>query len=236
MFAAEAAQLNDYLVETAALLLASIPADPANPTKDETDSITRHPDVTRLWKANEAIVKQALASTIPDLLFLKSKGELSAGKMWKKVKEEFEKRLKMMTVNLRRKLQEEHYPENGDVKAHLSKLEALCKELTTMSTDPGDDNFIAILLGSLPTSYDPYVAALTATSALLSQTITPNVYVRGISNEADCRRIKSCVKEEKEAAFNTNGCSSGHIRQSQGSRCSSMIECYNCHKKGHIKA
>ncbi len=61
MFAAEAAQLDDYLVETAAPPSVPVPADPANPTKEETNSINRHPGVVRLWKANKAIVKQALA-------------------------------------------------------------------------------------------------------------------------------------------------------------------------------
>ncbi|KAJ7187493.1 hypothetical protein GGX14DRAFT_485497 [Mycena pura] len=102
-----------------------------------------------------------------------------------------------------------------------------------MTADPGDDNFIAILLGSLPESYDPYLAALTATSALLNQTIDPDTYIRGIGDEADRRGIKNRAKEEKEAAYNANGGSAGHGRR--GKR-SSTVECYNCHKKGHIKA
>ncbi len=64
-------------------------------------------------------MKQEIASTIPDSLFLKVKGEVTAGKMWEKVKDEFKKKSKMMTVDLCRKLQEEHCPENGDVKTHL---------------------------------------------------------------------------------------------------------------------
>ncbi len=196
VFAAKAAQLDDYLVETAAPLSVPVPADPANPTKEETNSINCHPGVVQLWKANKAIVKQALASTIPNLLFLKVKGKLLAGKMWKRVKEEFEKRSKMMTVDLCKKLQKKRCPENSNVKAHLLKLKALCKELTAMEADLGNNNFIAILLSSLPTLYDPYLAALTATSALLSQTNTLNVYIHSISNKANCWRIKSCIKKE----------------------------------------
>ncbi|KAK0232791.1 hypothetical protein IW262DRAFT_1258748, partial [Armillaria fumosa] len=100
IFAVEAAQLNDYLAETATPPSEPIPADPTKLTKEESDSIIHHPGIVQLWKANEAIVKQALASTIPDSLFLKVKGEKSAGKIWKKVKQEFKKRSKMMTVDL----------------------------------------------------------------------------------------------------------------------------------------
>jgi hypothetical protein len=58
--------------------------------------------------------------------------------MWKKVKDEFEKKSKMMVVD-------------------LQKLQTIREDLISMGADPGDDNFIAILLGSLPISYDPYL-------------------------------------------------------------------------------
>ncbi len=116
----------------------------------------------------------------------------------------------MMTVDLRRKLQEERCPKNSNIKAHLSKLEALRKELTAMSADPANNNFIIILLSSPPASYNLYLAVLTAISALLSQTITPDVYVHGISNKADRRQIKNCAKKEKKAVFNTNSGFSRH--------------------------
>jgi hypothetical protein len=162
------------------------------------------------------------------------KWETSAGKMWKKVREKLKKRSKMMTIDLRHRLQEEGCSKNGDVKTHLTKLQALREELTAMGADPGDDNFIAILLGSLPASYDPYLAALTATSVLLNQTIDPDTYIHGINDEAKHRHIKGQAKEENEAAFSANGNSSGHGQH--GNKHSSTVECYNCHKKGHIKA
>ena len=38
------------------------------------------------WQSGEAIVKQGIAGTIPDSLFLKVKNESTAAKMWAKVK------------------------------------------------------------------------------------------------------------------------------------------------------
>ncbi|KAG7443513.1 uncharacterized protein BT62DRAFT_850113, partial [Guyanagaster necrorhizus] len=128
-----------------------------------------------------------IPSMIPDSLVLKAKGEATAGKMWEKVKDEFEKESKMMTVDLRRKLQEERLPENGDIKAHLTKLKSLRQDLTAIGAHPGDENFAAMLLGSLPSSYDPYLAALTAASALLNKTLDPDTYLRGIGDETDRR-------------------------------------------------
>ncbi len=81
---------------------------------------------------------------------------------------EFQKKSKMITVDLQCKLQEKQCTENGDVKVHLAKLEALHKELIVIGTDTGDDTFIVILLGLLPTLYNLYLVALTATAALLT--------------------------------------------------------------------
>jgi hypothetical protein len=45
-----------------------------------------------------------------------------AKEMWGKVKDEYEKKSKMVMVDLRCKLQDEHCTDGGDVKAHLDIL------------------------------------------------------------------------------------------------------------------
>jgi len=46
-----------------------------------------------------------------------------------------------------------------------------------MGVNPGDDSFIAIIMTALPWSYDPYLAAITATASLLKQTIDVDNYI-----------------------------------------------------------
>jgi hypothetical protein len=89
------------------------------------------------WKAGEAVVKQGIAATIPNSLFLKVKDEATAFVMWEKVKKEFWGKSKMMVVDLRRKMQEERCPEGGDVKACLQKLQMFHEDLIAMGADPG---------------------------------------------------------------------------------------------------
>ncbi len=103
-----------------------------------------------------------------------------------------------------------------------------------MGADPGDENFVAILLGSLLPLYDPYLAVLTAMSALLNKTLDPDTYLHGIGDEADRRALKSRTKEVKEVAFNADSSLSKGGRKGKGKK--SNVECYNCHKKGHISA
>ncbi len=236
VFAAEAAQLDEYLGENFAAPAVPVPADPQNPTTEEKESIVKHPEVVRMWNSNAAILKQGIAATVPDALFLKVKGEKTPGLMWKKVKDEYKKKSKMMTVDLRRKLHDMKCAENGDVKAHSNVIRTILEDLQSMGAYPGDNNALAIYMGSLPPSYDPYLSALTATSTLLTKDLNFETVMCGVNNEADCRTLKAPKKEEKEAAFNTSSGSSGRGRRFQGGKKSSNVECYNCHKKGHIKA
>jgi hypothetical protein len=135
------------------------------------------------WKSGEAIVKQGIAQSIPDSLFLKVKDEETAAKMWAKVRDEFEKKSRMMVVDLRRKMQEERCAEGQDVKEHLTKLQKYREDLTAMGARPSDEDFIAIIMGSLPVSFDPYIAALSATSSYMPTPLSPDTYIRGISDE-----------------------------------------------------
>jgi hypothetical protein len=74
----------------------------------------------------------------------------------------------MVTVDLRHKLQAEKCPEHGDVHAHPNKVQTMHKNLASMGVSIVDKDFTSIILGSIPPSYDTYIAAITATSTLLN--------------------------------------------------------------------
>ncbi len=79
--ATKAAQLQDYIVETAAPPIVPVAINPLNPTKEEFEVIICHLSIVRLWHTNKSIAKQAMTSTILDRLFLRVKAEPLAGKM-----------------------------------------------------------------------------------------------------------------------------------------------------------
>jgi hypothetical protein len=61
-------------------------------TEDEEKAVTAYQKELRGWKQSEAIVKQEIASTIPDSLFMKVRGEKTAKEIWDLLKKDFEKR------------------------------------------------------------------------------------------------------------------------------------------------
>ena len=46
-----------------------------------------------------------------------------------------------------------------------------------------DEDFTSIILGSIPQSYDTYIVAITATSSLLNQTLSPMNLIDAIHDE-----------------------------------------------------
>ncbi|KAK0421484.1 hypothetical protein EV421DRAFT_1884193 [Armillaria borealis] len=184
LFAVDAAGLSDHFEDVVTATEPTAPAvvDPKNPTADETKAINEYTKKRRIWKSEQAVIKQGIASVISDSLFLKVKGEATAKAMWEKVKSEYEKKSKMVTT-------------------HLTKLQSIREDLITMGADPGDDNFVAIVLGSLPASFETYLSALTGTSTLLGKALDPDMVLQGINDEADRRKVRSAGKGEKESAF-----------------------------------
>ena len=141
----------------------------------------------------------------------------------------------MLTVDLRRKLQVEKCPEHGDMRAHLNKLQMMREDLASMGASIADEDFTSIILGSIPPSYDTYIAAITATSTLLNQVLTPTNLIDTIIDEADRKAIKNpkSKKDDHDAAFVAGQSKKGSGKN--GSKKSKKnVECFNCHKMGHF--
>ncbi|PPQ86113.1 hypothetical protein CVT26_000606 [Gymnopilus dilepis] len=132
----------------------------------------------RVWNQGEAIVKQQIAATISDSLFMKIRGKGTAREIWEALASDFENRSRMVSVDLRRRLQLERCAEKGDVRAHFTKLRTMREDLAAMGQPPTEDDFYAIILGSLPTSYDPFISAVTATLSVVGMNLSPDELMR----------------------------------------------------------
>ena len=109
----------------------------------------------------------------------------------------------MVTVDLHHKLQVEKCPEHGDMHAHLNKLQTMHEDSASMGVSIADEDFTSIILGSIPPSYDTYIAAITAASTLLNQVLTLTNLIDTIIDEADYKAIKNpkSKKDDHDVAF-----------------------------------
>ncbi|THG96714.1 hypothetical protein EW026_g5162 [Hermanssonia centrifuga] len=102
-----------------------------------------------------------------------------------------------------------------DLSVHFTKLRTMRENLAAMGHPPSNDNFYAIILGSLPSSYKPYISAVTATSSVLGTTLSPNDLMLTLTEEYERRtlRAKGTQKEDGgEAAFFTSDKGKGSSR------------------------
>ena len=231
-YAADSASIRDHLDGTAiAPFPVTVPGIGA--TQAELTSFAQYERELTLFRARQGVLKQAIASTIPDDLFLRVQSAGGAAGMWKRVLEEFERKSKMVAVDLRRKLQNERCSNTSNVRTHLEKLQRLRTELVRLGSDPGDDNFTAIVLGSLPKSWDPYISSLMAAATMVNKILSSSELIRYLNDEADRQGTNPSTskKDERDVAF-TTGDRSGGRKSSPNAN----VECYNCHKKGHVKA
>ena len=181
----------------------------------------------RAWKLGEAVVKQQIAATIPDSLFMKIRTKETAREIWEALKKDFQNKSRMVSVDLRRRLHQQHCPEKGDIRLHFDTLRLMREDLASMGHSPSEDDFYAILIGSLPPSYDPYVSALNATSSVLGTFLSPDDLMHTITDEYERRNLGRTAKREENVAFTA---------EVDGHRGRSALTCFGCGKKGHKKA
>ena len=181
------------------------------------------------WRQGEAITKQQIASSIPDSLFIKVRDKGTAYEIWTELGKHFEKRSRMVSIDLRRRLQEIRCAEKGDIVEHLTTLRIMREDLASMGETLTDTDFYSIIMGSLPASYDQYLSALNATSSVLGKQLSADDLMLTITEESEWRALKTKGKSKEEnVAFHADD---SKKNKKGGSK--RKGDCHNCGKKGH---
>ena len=92
----------------------------------------------------------------------------------------------MVVEDLRRRLQQEKCAKKGNVREHFSKLRTMREDLAAMGHTPGEDEFYAIILGSLPYSFEPFISARNATSSVVGHVLSPNKLMQALTRSLLC--------------------------------------------------
>ena len=167
------------------------PADPptrpegSTLTKEEVSLIEKYAKDMNQYSQEQAIVFQQIASTIPDSLYLKIKGKLTVREAWEMLKADFEKQSRMITIELRKRLHEVHCIETGNIRTHFDNIRTMREELASLGIVLSEQDFSAIVLGSLPKSYDQFISAVTATTSVLKRDLDPEDLMQTIIDEYD---------------------------------------------------
>ena len=212
------------------------PTGSTTTTTEEVSISEQRTKEINLYLQEEAVVFQQIASTIPDTLYLKIKGKKTVKEAWDALKSDFEKRSHMITIDLRKRLQDTRCTETGNVRTHFDNMRTLREELAGLGTTISEQDFSAIILGSLPKSYDQFLSAVTATASVLKQELDPEDLMLAIVDEYDRRSTRQGSSKEKgtDVAFHAGGTNNRGGRTTK--KPNKDVECFNCRKKGHKKA
>ena len=110
----------------------------------------------------------------------------TAYEIWRELENHFQNQSRMVSVDLHRQLQDQCCPEKGDVIAHFATLCTMQEDLASMGQPLTKNDFYAIKLGSLPSSYDPYISTVNATSSVLGSTLPADDLMLTITKEYKC--------------------------------------------------
>ena len=179
------------------------------------------------WEAEECIITELIAESVPDTVLSKIRFKTNAMEIWTTLKGLYEGRTTMIVVDMTRKLQNTKCGEDDDVHAHFTKLDNMRDQISAMGKNFSNEEYASILLGSLPSCYSSTTSGMNAAAYYSGQPTTPDGVVKLITDEYDRRMIAQGKSGNgPEEAFASQDCKIDR----------SKIECYNCHKKGHYKS
>ena len=75
------------------------------------------------------------------------------------------------------------------------------EDLAVLGNDLNDKDFSAMLLRSLPWSYNSYLSAVATALSALGTKLTPDALMLLIINEFKCCTLKTCQSKDKDVAF-----------------------------------
>jgi len=139
----------------------------------------------KTWEQEDAIVTQQLVATIPDSLYMRHRDRKTARLLWVAVRDSFQNRSRMVAVDLQRKLQAERFAEKGDLQAHFDNLCRMREELAALGKTLDEDDFYAIIMVSLPPSFDSLISSINGTSSVTGQTLLPDDLMTSILEDYD---------------------------------------------------
>ena len=181
------------------------------------------------WEDDDEAVKSILMSSIPEEFFNRIKGGANAKAWWDELKLTCEGKSRSLMINLGRRMSNTFCGEDDDVRAHFAKLANMREQLAAMGESISDQHYANILLASLPKCYEMRVTAITTNADDTGRGIEPQKVVRLITDDYDRTTMAKEAKKTEDQAF----AASSQRNKGKDKR---DVECYNCKKKGHIKA
>ena len=199
-------------------------ADQSNLTTEEIKAQSK-------WRGGDVKARTRIELAIGDSEMIHISGAESAREMWDQLTMVKESKGRLGVLATRRALYRATAEEGFEMVEHISKLRKLQEELHLMENKVPDEDFVMILITSLPESWDQYTSAYLGSSGN-KPTLKLHKLI-AILLEEDRRRRGRNSDTASGVAMQAKNPSRGG--RGSDSKRTETRECFNCKKKGHIK-
>ncbi|TFY75033.1 hypothetical protein EWM64_g8978, partial [Hericium alpestre] len=151
-------------------------AKDVGPSDEELDAYEKALEKLEEWEQKQYIVKQQIFSTISDSLLLRGQSLDRAHEVWTTVCKE----------------------DANDVRAHFDSLLRMKEELSGMGMTLEDADFSAIIMSSLPSSYNPALSSLISAVRMAKKEIEPQMLIAHITEEFDRQNIQARLEHTSD--------------------------------------
>ena len=197
------------------------PKDSNAPTADENKAI-------KDWKDGERKTRTRLELSIGNSEMVHISGAYTAKDIWRQLTMVKESKGRSGVIAVRRTLYKMDAKDDTDLVEHIGSLRQLQEELYNMGSIIADEDFAMILLSSLPENWDQFTSSyLGSKSGDKTAVLTSHELIAIILDE-ERRQKRRTV--EGEAAMKAKQAAASSSKNKKD------IECFNCRKKGHVKA
>ena len=127
--------------------------------------------------------------------------------IWKALTNKFKNHSRVVAIEMQCKLQEQRCTEKGDVHAHFDKMITLHEELASLGHSVSSNDFCAMLLSSVPMSYESTISAMTTSARITGLDLTPKVILTTLIDDYNQQQAKSSKKSSsggEDVAYSVN--------------------------------
>ena len=153
-------------------------------------------------------------------------GTKTARAAWKALKDQFAKKGAQEAMFLRKRFLTLKMAEGTEILAHVTKMKEMVHEMSLLGVRTEDIDFILVLLGSLPSSWDTVVTAM----EMYSEKLTVNFVLEKLRFEGAKRAYKE--SEEEDGIGRNEGLAFMAKKNEKGK---AVRRCYHCGDPDHIR-
>jgi transposase InsO family protein len=194
-----------------------------SPTEEESEAL-------EAWQEQDAKVRSIIVLNVSDAEMIHITGAKTAAEMWKNLKMVKESSSGVGKLTARRKLYRTFAEEGSDIAEHISKMRQILEELHTMGVKIEDQDFLDILMSSLPESWDSFTMTYMTANTTGIKKITSHDFISVIYEEIRRRNTRASASDTALKAYSNSRPSQGTHRNAENA----SKKCSNCGKMGHV--